>query len=37
MTKINSKDDKQENKEIIKIANKILKEHKKAFEVLGND
>lgn len=37
MTKINSKDDNQENKEIIKIANKILKEHKKAFEVLGND
>ena len=27
----------EEDKELIRIANKILKDHKKAFEVLGND
>ena len=27
---------KEENKELIRIANKILKEHKNAFEVLAN-
>ena len=26
----------QENMEILKVASKILKEHKSAFEVLGN-
>ena len=27
---------KKENKELLEIASKILKEHKKAFEVLAN-
>ena len=36
-TIVQTKLKKQEDVEVLKVASKILKEHKRAFEVLGNE